>query len=77
MTKLLIGCVVVLFIFLAILALGLVQTANRVDTLERRIDQEMDKVADDFLQEDDFYPCLDEVYRHLEDVWRRLEYLEE
>ncbi len=76
MNKLSLGCNIVLSIFLVALALGLAQTTNRVDMLEKRVDYEVGKIADDFLQEDDFHPYVDKVYEHLKDMRQRLEYLE-
>ena len=76
MSKLSLACNVVLLIFLAVLALVVIQSIDRISILERQMNQEVSRTTDSFLQEDDFYPCLDKVYSHLEDIWQRLRYLE-
>lgn len=77
MSKLSLGCIITLFVLIVILALGLARATDRVNMLQQRVSYEVDRIADDFLQEDDFYPCLDKVYIHLEDIWERMEHLEE
>jgi hypothetical protein len=68
MNKILLGVVALLLIAVAVLAVGLSRTASRVDALERQLEQEIDRISDDFLQEDDFYPILEGVYEQIESI---------
>ena len=70
------GCIVVLFVFVVVLTLGLELAMNRINELEQRMSYEVSKIADDFLQEDDYYPNHYNMSNQLRDLQQRLERLE-
>ncbi len=76
MMNILFGRTVILLALIIVLALGLIRSVNRIDMLEQRMNYEVSKISDDFLQENDYYPDLDKVYSHLESIQQRLERLE-
>jgi hypothetical protein len=66
MSKVLISLVVVLVLGMSFLVWGYFDSQARINQLSDRLEQEMQKVSDDFLQEDDFYPCIDKIWNYLE-----------
>ena len=68
MNRILWGWNVVLTVLLVALSVMLVQTADKVGDLEGELHQQVEYIEDEFVQEDDFYPVMDNIFSRIEEL---------
>ena len=68
MNRILLGWNVVLTVLLVALSVMLVQTVDKVGDLEGELHQQVEYIEDEFVQEDDFYPVMDNIFSRIEEL---------